>query len=130
MQKSPDWFGAFSLAQRLSARLGRHLPHLHGASVFSLGLHRRERIGRSGGHAQPTTAAALALLVLAWLPLGLGMRYLGWLIAGVVQLDLGGQAVHVLNQSLIFRLRPEAHSRLVGVCMRFYETGCGLGALA
>ena len=44
-------------------------------------------------------------------------------------MDLGGQAVHVLNQSLGSRLRPEAHSRLVGAYMLFYAAGSGLGAV-
>jgi predicted MFS family arabinose efflux permease len=70
------------------------------------------------------------LLLLAWLPLGLGLQHLAWLIVGVILLDLGGQAVHVLNQSLIFRLQPEAHSRLVGAYMLFYAAGSGLGAMA
>jgi hypothetical protein len=39
----------------------------------------------------------------------------------------GGQALHVTNQSLIFRTRPEAHSRLVGLYMLFYAIGSGLG---
>ena len=75
------------------------------------------------------TGVALGLLLVAWLPLGLGSQHLAGLIVGVVLLDLGGQAVHVLNQSLIFRLRPEAHSRLVGAYMLFYAAGSGLGAM-
>ena len=82
------------------------------------------------GWAQTTTGIALGLLLLAWLPLGLGLQHLAWLIVGVILLDLGGQAVHVLNQSLIFRLQPEAHSRLVGAYMLFYAAGSGLGAMA
>ena len=45
-------------------------------------------------------------------------------------LDLGGQALHVTNQSLILRPRPEAHGRLVGLYMLFYAVGSGLGALS
>ncbi|MNH37042.1 Major Facilitator Superfamily protein [compost metagenome] len=51
------------------------------------------------------------------------------LVIGIVLLDLGGQALHVTNQSLIFRTRPEAHSRLVGLYMLFYALGSGLGAI-
>src|SRR2546427_6828991 len=39
------------------------------------------------------------------------------------------QALHVTNQSLIFRSNPQAHSRLVGMYMLFYAVGSGLGAL-
>lgn len=50
-------------------------------------------------------------------------RSLGILLIGIMLLDLGGQALHVTNQSLIFRARPEAHSRLVGLYMLFYAVG-------
>lgn len=81
------------------------------------------------GYAHYTSAAALAILLLAWWPLSLMDRSLGILIIGIVLLDLGGQALHVTNQSLIFRTRPEAHSRLVGLYMLFYAVGSGLGAI-
>ena len=49
---------------------------------------------------------------------------------GIVLLDLAGQAIHVLNQSLIFSAHPQSHSRLVGCYMLFYAVGSGLGAFA
>lgn len=49
------------------------------------------------------------------------------LIAGIVLLDVGGQAIHVVNQSMIFRARPDVHGRLVGCYMLFYSMGYGLG---
>lgn len=82
------------------------------------------------GFGQRTSAAALLVLLLAWGPLAL----MGWslwaLVLGIVLLDLGGQALHVTNQSLIFRTRPDAHGRLVGLYMLFYALGSGLGAIA
>lgn len=82
------------------------------------------------GYAQRTSAAALIILLLAWGPLSL-MAYSLWaLVIGIVLLDLGGQALHVTNQSMIFRTRPEAHSRLVGLYMLFYAIGSGLGAIS
>ncbi|KMN37011.1 membrane protein [Chromobacterium sp. LK1] len=81
------------------------------------------------GHGQRTSAAALALLLLAWWPLALMPQSLAALLLGIVLLDLGGQALHVSNQSLIFRARPDAHSRLVGLYMLFYALGSGLGAI-
>ncbi|BBS38241.1 MFS transporter [Enterobacter sp. LM3] len=81
------------------------------------------------GYARNTSAAALVILLLAWWPLSLMDRSLGILLIGIVLLDLGGQALHVTNQSLIFRTRPEAHSRLVGLYMLFYATGSGFGAI-
>ncbi|MCX8303827.1 MFS transporter [Enterobacter pseudoroggenkampii] len=90
--------------------------------------------GRAGrwadrGYAQRTSAAALVMLLLAWWPLSLMDRSLGIMLIGIILLDLGGQALHVTNQSMIFRTRPEAHSRLVGLYMLFYAAGSGLGAL-
>ena len=82
------------------------------------------------GYAQRTSLAALFILLLAWGPLSL-MGYSLWaLVIGIVLLDLGGQALHVTNQSMIFRTRPEAHSRLVGLYMLFYAIGSGLGAIS
>ncbi|MFB6407357.1 MFS transporter [Acinetobacter baumannii] len=82
------------------------------------------------GYAQRTSLAALLILLLAWWPLSL-MTYSLWaLVIGIVLLDLGGQALHVTNQSMIFRTRPEAHSRLVGLYMLFYAVGSGLGAIS
>jgi len=81
------------------------------------------------GYGQRTSAAALAVLLLAWWPLSRMEGSLAALVTGIVLLDLGGQALHVTNQSMIFRTRPEAHSRLVGLYMLFYAVGSGLGAI-
>lgn len=82
------------------------------------------------GFEQATTFAALALLVLAWIPLSMLDISLWALVIGIVLLDLGGQAIHVTNQSMIFRSHPDGHSRVVAAYMLFYATGSGLGALA
>ena len=82
------------------------------------------------GLARRTTGAALALLTLSWLPLGFLPYSLTAFAIGVVLLDLAVQAVHVTNQSLIFAIRPEARSRLVGAYMVFYSAGSALGALS
>ncbi len=81
------------------------------------------------GYARQTSGLALLVLLLAWWPLSLMEVSLWALVMGIVLLDLGGQALHVTNQSLIFRTRPDAHSRLVGLYMMFYAVGSGLGAI-
>jgi predicted MFS family arabinose efflux permease len=81
------------------------------------------------GYARQTSGLALLVLLLAWWPLSLMDVSLWALVMGIVLLDLGGQALHVTNQSLIFRTRPDAHSRLVGLYMMFYAVGSGLGAI-
>jgi len=99
--------------------------------VGAVGAMAAARAGRwaDRGHAQRTSTAALTVLLLAWWPLSLMEESLWALMIGIVLLDLGGQALHVTNQSLVFRSRPEAHSRLVGLYMLFYAAGSGLGAI-
>ena len=75
-------------------------------------------------------ATALALLALSWLPLAFAGTSIALLVVGIVLLDVGGQAVHVVNQSMILGARPDAHARLVGCYMLFYSVGSGLGAIA
>ncbi|WP_267874222.1 MFS transporter [Massilia sp. HP4] len=82
------------------------------------------------GRERQVTLAALLLLLLAWLPLALMPLSLWALVIGIVLLDLGGQAIHVTNQGMIFRTASEEHSRLVGAYMLFYAVGSGLGAMA
>ncbi|CAN7359881.1 MFS transporter [Acidovorax sp. LjRoot129] len=91
--------------------------------------------GRAGrwadqGRSQHTSAAALLLLLLAWIPLSLMERSLWWLVAGILMLDVGCQALHVTNQALILRGPSESHARLIGCYMLFYALGSGGGAIA
>lgn len=82
------------------------------------------------GRAQWTTGAALLLLLASWLPLAFAGSALWPLIVGIIALDLAGQAIHVTNQSLIFKHDSDAHSRLVACYMLFYAVGSGVGAIA
>ncbi len=82
------------------------------------------------GFAERTTGISLALLTFSWLPISALSSSLTLLIVGVVLLDLAVQAVHVTNQSLIFAIRPEARSRIVGGYMVFYSLGSALGSIA
>ncbi|WP_034292453.1 MFS transporter [Herbaspirillum sp. RV1423] len=81
------------------------------------------------GHGQRTSGVALALLLVAWLPLSLLSWSLWALAAGIVALDLAAQAIHVTNQSMIFRAGTQSHSRLVACYMIFYAVGSGAGAV-
>lgn len=82
------------------------------------------------GLAQRTTGIALALMLAAWLPIALLPHSVWWLVAGMVAIDFSLQAAHVSNQSLIYRVRPEAQSRLTAGYMIFYSIGCAAGAIA
>jgi predicted MFS family arabinose efflux permease len=81
------------------------------------------------GHAQRTTGIALAIMFVSWLPIALLPYSLWGLIVGVVTIDFGLQSAHVANQSLIYRLRPEARSRLTAGYMIFYSIGCAMGSI-
>ncbi|MFC6122903.1 MFS transporter [Phytobacter sp. SCO41] len=89
------------------------------------------RAGRDAdrGHGQRTSFYALVLLLLAWWPLSQLEHSLALLLVGIVLLDLGGQALHVTNQSMILRTSA-AHGRLIALYMLFYATGSGVGAIA
>ena len=63
-----------------------------------------------------------------WGLIALGETSLAALLAGIVILDLGIQATQILNQSVIFRLRPEARSRLNTAYMTCYFAGAVSGS--
>ncbi|KAB0635412.1 MFS transporter [Burkholderia latens] len=100
--------------------------------VGALGAAAAARAGRLAdrGLGEATTGAALALLAFSWLPLAFAGTSVALLVVGIVLLDVGGQAVHVVNQSMILGARPDAHARLVGCYMLFYSAGSGIGAIA
>jgi predicted MFS family arabinose efflux permease len=99
--------------------------------VGAMGALAASRAGRwaDKGLEEQVTGWALWLLIAAWLPLAFMQTSFWWLALGIVMLDMGGQAIHVTNQSLIFRRRPDAHGRMVGAYMLFYAVGSGIGAI-
>ena len=80
------------------------------------------------GHAQRMTGIALALMLVAWLPIAMLGQSLLWLIVGVLIIDFGLQAVHVTNQAMIYRVRPDAQNRLTAAYMVFYSIGSASGS--
>ncbi|MDH7788468.1 putative MFS family arabinose efflux permease [Ochrobactrum sp. 19YEA23] len=80
------------------------------------------------GHAQRMTGIALALMLVAWAPIALLGQSLLWLIVGVLIIDFGLQAVHVTNQAMIYRVRPDAQNRLTAAYMVFYSIGSASGS--
>ncbi|CAM5207463.1 putative arabinose efflux permease, MFS family OS=Bosea thiooxidans OX=53254 GN=ARD30_14420 PE=4 SV=1 [Bosea thiooxidans] len=67
-------------------------------------------------------------MLLAWPVMALLDRSILWLIAGVLIIDFGLQAVHVTNQAMIYRVRPEAQNRLTAAYMVFYSIGSATGS--
>jgi cyanate permease len=74
-------------------------------------------------------------MALSFLLIGLGGAHLGaWslilLIIGVLLMDACVQASHVINQSVIYDLLPEARSRLTTIYMTTYFIGGAAGSAA
>ncbi|HEX3711477.1 MAG TPA: MFS transporter [Trebonia sp.] len=83
----------------------------------------------------PASGAALALLAASYLPIGLGGAGLGWvslalLTVGVLLMDACVQGSHVINQSVIYDLLPQARSRLTTVYVTTMFAGGALGSAA
>jgi predicted MFS family arabinose efflux permease len=83
----------------------------------------------------PASGIALGGLALAYIPIGLGGAHLGWvslvlLIVGVLVMDACVQGSHVINQSVIYDLLPEARSRLTTVYITTMFAGGALGSFA
>jgi predicted MFS family arabinose efflux permease len=80
------------------------------------------------GLARTTTGLCALVMLVSYGLLALGDHLVWPLIVGVVLLDLGVQGIHITNQSLIYRLRPEARSRLTTAYMTTYFVGGALGS--
>lgn len=81
------------------------------------------------GKGKYVTTIGLVLLLLSWIPIGLAKYSLIAFIIGVLILDLAVQAVHVTNQSTLYRILPEARNRLTAGYMTSYFIGGALGSL-
>ena len=75
-----------------------------------------------------TTLVFALFAAVSFLPLWFGRHDLGLLILGIVVLDVGVQGLQVTNQSLIYRLRPDARSRVNSGYMVLYFAGGAIGS--
>ncbi len=80
------------------------------------------------GRANFTTVISIVLIIVSWLPIWLGRHSTWLLVFGIVLLDFGAQALHITNQSQIYRLRPEARSRLTASYMACFFAGGVVGS--
>jgi predicted MFS family arabinose efflux permease len=136
-------FGGFSAFWATLALYLHSLPQHYGAQVAGL----FGAVGVAGAVAAPLvgryadvrgdrriTAAAIGVLLLSFVVLGVLGRWLWGIALGVILLDLGAQANHISNQTRVYSLRPEARNRLNTVYMVTYfaggATGAWLGSLA
>ncbi|MDU4154239.1 MAG: MFS transporter [Enterobacteriaceae bacterium] len=81
------------------------------------------------GKAHLTTTVSLGLLLLSWLAIAWGQSSVLALIVGILVLDLTVQGVHITNQTVIYRLKPEARNRLTAGYMTSYFVGGAAGSL-
>jgi len=80
------------------------------------------------GWTRSTTLVFAGLVGVSFLPLWWGRHDLTMLIVGILVLDVGVQGLQVTNQSLIYRLAPEARSRINSAYMVCYFAGGALGS--
>lgn len=87
--------------------------------------------GRAGdrGLTRPATGFSIALTLASFALLAAGGRSLVALLAGILALDFGVQGAQVLNQGEIYRLRPDARSRITTAYMTCYFAGGALGSV-
>lgn len=132
-------FGTFSVLWTPLSFLLSGSPYGYSTGVVGLfgllgltGVLAASTAGRAAdrGRARQVTAAMATLMFLSWLPLGFGGHGLAGLVLGIVLLDLAVQGLHITNQSEIYRLRPEARSRLTAAYMACYFAGGLAGSLA
>ncbi|MCK7259734.1 MFS transporter [Enterobacter asburiae] len=81
------------------------------------------------GKSHLTTSAGLILLLLSWAAIWYGHISVLALIVGILVLDLTVQGVHITNQTVIYRVKPEARNRLTAGYMTSYFIGGAAGSL-
>jgi predicted MFS family arabinose efflux permease len=80
------------------------------------------------GYVQWVTGIGTAVLAASWLLLGAAESSLGWLVGGMIVLNVGHQAVLNSNQNVIYALRPEIRSRLNSALLTAFFTGGAAGS--
>jgi predicted MFS family arabinose efflux permease len=75
-----------------------------------------------------TTLIFAGCVGVSFLPLWVGRHDLAMMIIGILVLDVGVQGLQVTNQSMIYRLAPEARSRVTSAYMVCYFAGGAIGS--
>jgi predicted MFS family arabinose efflux permease len=81
------------------------------------------------GKAHLTTTIGLVLLLLSWIAVAMGQYSIIALIIGILVLDLTVQGVHITNQTVIYRMMPDARNRLTAGYMTSYFIGGAAGSI-
>ncbi|MCH7340756.1 MFS transporter [Acinetobacter higginsii] len=80
------------------------------------------------GYTSQLTWMGCALFILSWICFYFGQTVLLSYILGFALIQLALALVHTSNQSVIFRLRPDAKSRINAIYMTAYFTGGACGS--
>jgi predicted MFS family arabinose efflux permease len=119
-------FASFTALWTSLALLLSRPPFAYGEAVIGLfglaglaGTVAAQAAGRVAdrGDGRTATGFFLAAIAIGWGLCALGGTRLALLIVGIVVLDLGIQGQQILNQTIIYSLRPEARSRLTTAYM-------------
>ncbi|WP_347113952.1 MFS transporter [Leclercia sp. S52] len=81
------------------------------------------------GKSHLTTSVGLVMLLLSWAAIWYGHVSVLALIVGILVLDLTVQGVHITNQTVIYRVKPDARNRLTAGYMTSYFIGGAAGSL-
>ncbi len=130
--------GGFSVLWTSIAFLLAKPPYEYGEGVIGLfglaglaGALVAPLVGRLAdrGHDRSSLIVLLVATLASWALLALGATSLLALLAGIVVFDAGVQGSHINNQNAIYRLRPEARSRLTTAYMVAFFAGAVLGSV-
>ena len=80
------------------------------------------------GHTTLLTWVGIGIMAISWGFLYFGGKYLICYILGYGIINLGLATIHTSNQNIIFRLRPDAKSRINSIYMTIYFTGGACGS--
>jgi predicted MFS family arabinose efflux permease len=131
-------FAAFSAFWSTLAFFLTRPPYHYGSDVTGLfglvgivGALAAPVVGRLADRQSPRQVVRLAvwITIASYLAFWLVGRQIWGLVLGVILLDLGVQAAQVSNQARIYRLVPNAHSRVNTVYMVAYFIGGSLGSI-
>ncbi len=81
------------------------------------------------GKSHLTTTVGLVMLLLSWAAIWYEHVSVLALIVGILVLDLTVQGVHITNQTVIYRVKPDARNRLTAGYMTSYFIGGAAGSL-
>ncbi len=80
------------------------------------------------GRTKPATGFFLISVLISFILMAFGGKLLIPLLIGIIILDLGVQGTHILNQSEIYKLKPEVRSRLTTAYMTSFFIGGSIGS--